>query len=139
MTQPKDGPEVSATLESIEVSLPAMLIDIGHRYRHDITALELYEATRGAWHVGSRRSGARYALAVSDNVVREVYEIDSWHRAGTTPYRVRVRPFVSFSVEGRWEFLGSLAPQEIRAAYKLQSVAKYLVSAHTNSITYLNC
>lgn len=137
MTQSEDGTLATGAPACIEVSLPAMLIDIGHRYRHDITALELYEATRGAWHVGSRRSGARYALAVSDNVVREVYEIDSWHRAGTTPYRVR--PFVSFSVEGRWEFLGRLAPQEIRATYKLQSVAKYLVNAHTNSITYLNC
>lgn len=137
MTHSHDGAAVPASLPAVEVVLPAMLIDIGHRYRHDITALELYEATRGAWRVGSRRSGARYAFAVAGGVVHEVYEIDSWHRAGTTPYRVR--PFVSFSVEGRWEFLGRLAPAQIRDSYKLKSVAKYLLVAHANSITYVNC
>lgn len=122
---------------AIEVDIPVVLIDIGHRYRSDISPLELYEATRGAWRVGARRNGAVYAFAVSGNVVHEVYEIDSWHRAGTTPYRVR--PFVSFSVEGRWEFLGKLAENALRLQYKSRSVAKYLVNAQPNSVTYINC
>ncbi|MFA6178673.1 MAG: hypothetical protein WC696_03565 [Candidatus Methylopumilus sp.] len=123
--------------ESINVDVPAMLFDIQQRYRTGITALELYEATRGAWHVGSRRENARYAFAVSEGVVREVYEIHSWHRAGTTPYRIK--PFANFPVDGRWEFIGKPAAEVLRTKYKGSSVVKYFNKSQQNHVAYANC
>ncbi|HSH73340.1 MAG TPA: hypothetical protein VK974_09810 [Methylophilaceae bacterium] len=123
--------------KAIIIDVPVMLIDIQLRYYEGITALELYEVTRGAWRVGSRREGVRYAFAVAGNVIREVYEIDGWYRAGTTPYRIK--PFESFIVDGRWEFIGSLAPAEIRSKFKGHSVAGYFNKGQQNQVAYANC
>jgi hypothetical protein len=49
----------------------------------------LYEATRGVWKIGPRRAKARYALAVYQGVVQEVYEILNWDPAWTSPYSNR--------------------------------------------------
>ncbi len=40
-----------------------------------MTPAELYDATRASWKVGARRESAKYALAVFEGIVREVYEI----------------------------------------------------------------
>ena len=68
---------------------PVLLIRVNKLYRHNMTPLELQEATRGIWRVGPRRSGAKYALALFEGVVREVYEIQDWHPACTLPYSTR--------------------------------------------------
>ncbi len=60
------------------------LIRINQLFRPGMSSDELYEATRGIWKVGSRRSGAKFALAVFRGVVWEVYEIGAWYAAGTT-------------------------------------------------------
>ena len=73
---------------------------------------ELYEATRGIWKVGGRRTAARYAFAIFDAVVREVYEINAWNPAGSTRYQTRSNEEVT--KPGRWEFVGSRAPQKVR-------------------------
>lgn len=131
-----DMASVSAITTGVEE--PVILIDIQQRYFAGITALELYEATRGAWHIGIRREAAKYAFAVSDYMVREVYEIHSWHRAGTTPYRLK--PFVSFAVEGRWEFIGRPAREALRTKYLNMNAAQYFTKVQQqHHIAYINC
>lgn len=98
---------------------------------------ELYEATRGVWKVGPRREEAKYALAVHDGIVREVYEITEWQPAGTTPYSTRNED--ELPLEGRWEFVGGLAAPEIRQAYIGASVSDYFQRGQQNPITYVNC
>ena len=71
----------------VAVDHPAILVRINQLYRHGMTAEELYEATRGVWKLGPRRSGAKFALADFESVVREVYEIQSWHRPAPPPTR----------------------------------------------------
>jgi hypothetical protein len=61
---------------AVQVRLPALLIPINLLYRHDMTPLELYEATRGTCKLGERRKGARYAFAAFEGVVRDVYETE---------------------------------------------------------------
>jgi len=83
----------------------------------------LYEATRGIWAIGTeRRERARYAMAVHAGLVREVYEIGSWHRAGSTPYETRDAADVSDDTGRKWEFVGRLAAPAIRDKYLLRSV-----------------
>ena len=79
---------------------PVLLIRINRRYRHGMSDRELYEATRGVWKLGPRRNGAKLALAVFEGVVREVFEIQNWHPAGTTSYQTRT----DIRSLDRWEF-----------------------------------
>ena len=122
---------------TVDVADPAVLIRIRQEYRPGMSAEELYEATRGVWVMGPRRERARYAMAVYDGIVQAVYEIDAWHRAGTTEYRHRPREEVV--VPGRWEFTGRPAPETVWARYVGRSVAATWTRGAANPITYVNC
>jgi hypothetical protein len=121
---------------TVEVTEPAVMIRINQMYSSSLSTLALYEATRGVWVIGERRNNVTYALAVSNGVVREVYAIHSWHRAGTTEYTTRTKEDVDH--EGRWEFLGEVAPSAIRNKYLNRSVAHYFRRGAANPITYVN-
>ena len=113
----------------ITVSEPAILIIINRLYRRGMPANELYEATRGYWKVGERRNMARYALAIYNGIVQQVYRIDRWHKA--TVGRA------GEPLNNRWYFDGE-------AATELQhlvrgSVRKYLTLGSQNPVRYVNC
>lgn len=116
----------------VEVLDPALLIRINRLYRHNMSAEELYEVTRGIWKIGPRREAARLALAVFEGVVREVYEIERWHPAGSTPYRFRER----MEQAGRWEFTGTVAPDPVRSQYRGGSVTAYFKKGLRAPIVY---
>ncbi len=89
-----------------------LLLNISQSYKADITENELYEATRGIWRVGNRAKTIKYAVAVADGVIREVYEIESWQEAGTDEYQTR--PYLNkenLSKKSRIkkEFVGTVA------------------------------
>jgi hypothetical protein len=116
---------------------PTVLIRINRRYRHRMSPRELYEATRGVWKVNPERaSKAKYALAVFEGVVREVYEIEKWNRAGTTPYKTRSREDVD--APGRWEFVGKKADESVRGRYLDHSVSRYLKKGVQTPVLYVN-
>jgi hypothetical protein len=121
----------------VEVEVPALLIRINRLYRHDMTAEELYEATRGVWKLGPRRSKAKYAFAVFEGVVREVYEIESWHAAATTAYATRDAS--QLTTKDRYEFLGRVADAAIRDVYAGGSVAKEFRKGQQSPVVYVNC
>ncbi len=115
---------------------PVLLIRINKLYRHGMSATELYEATRGVWKVGERRQKAKYAFAVFEGVVREVYEIHSWHPPGSQHYETRSADDVT--LKGRWEFKGQVAADEVRNKYVDRSVKEYLSPKAQNPIAYVN-
>lgn len=119
-----------------EVLVPALLIRINRLYRHGMSGVELYEATRGTWKLGQRRVGARYAFAVFEGLVREVYEFETWHRAGSTPYSTRDATKLKLD---RWEFTAQVAPDEIRSDYVGRSVASYFRKGQQTPTVYVNC
>lgn len=123
--------------KSVVVTDPTLLIRINRLYQHGMSAVALYEATRGVWRVGSRREGAKYALAVFEGVVREIYVIETWHPAATTAYSTRDRG--DMSTEGRWEFTGRIAPVEVRNRYFGKSVAAYFKRGQQSPVVYVNC
>jgi len=120
----------------VEVSVPALLIRINRLYRHSMNEHELYEATRGTWKLGPRRNGARYAFAVFEGVVREVYEIKEWHPAATTPYTTRDATTLS---RDRWEFTGQVADAQIRDEYVGRSVVAYFSQGQQSPTSYVKC
>ena len=121
----------------VDITDPAILIRIQRAYRHGMPADALYEATRGVWRIGPRRSAAKYAMAVFDGIIREVYEIDEWHPAASTPYMVR--PLHEVQRAGRWEFTGRLALDDVRQHYIGKSVASRWERGAANPITYVHC
>ncbi len=66
--------------QPVRVREPAILIRINELYRPNMTPSELYDATRASWKLGPKRERARYAFAVFEGIVREVYEVKSWLR-----------------------------------------------------------
>jgi len=120
----------------VDIDDPVLLIRINKLYRHGMSATELYEATRGVWKLGERREKAEFAFAVFEGVVREVYEIHSWHPAGAQHYESRSADDVT--LKGRWEFRGQVASDKIRSKYVDRSVKKYLPPKAQNPIAYVN-
>ncbi len=108
------------TAKPTTVRHKAILITINKLYRSDMNSEELYEATRGIWRVSKIRvKRAEIALAVYQGIVREVYRIHKWHRAGTLPYQTRDTE--GFKNSGRWEFEGRVA-FDIRDEYVGNSI-----------------
>lgn len=103
--------------QSVDVTDPVLLIRINRQFKYGMSTESLYECTRGIWVIGERRNRARYAMPVYAGIVREVYEIESWHRAGTTPYATRPQMEFAKQQGKRWEFVGRVAPESIRSRY----------------------
>ncbi len=90
-----------------------LLFRIDKSYEEVVTAKGLYEATRGTWRISINRAETiKYAIAVAGGEVKEVYEIDSWHIAGTTKYETR--PYLNKKNPKRKEFIGRVAKGDIR-------------------------
>lgn len=109
-----------------------LLIRINHSYRVGMSALELYESTRGVWKVGPDRNLVRYALAIYQGVVQEVYCIKAWFEAGSTFYGTRE----DLEDDDRWEFVGAVADDEVRNRYLFHSVREFLPDGAQNPIAY---
>lgn len=120
----------------VQIDDPVLLIRINQLYRYGLTDQELYEVTRGVWVLSKRREGVRYALAVFRGVVREVYRVESWSPAGTTPYLTR--PLEDVQVPGRWEFTGTLAKLDIREKYLGKNVSANFAGSSQNPVKYVN-
>ena len=95
---------------------------INREFRYGMSDQALYEATRGIRVIGERRNRARLAMAVFAGIIREVYEIESWHHAGSTPYQTRDAKDLAKQRRKRWEFVGHLAPEPVCDRYCGRSV-----------------
>jgi hypothetical protein len=125
----KTTDEISAMYEPQELvtSEAVILININKLYRRDMTATELYEATRKSWVLGSRREQAKYAIATYQGLTREVYEIENWY------------PIEANNKDTRWGFNGILAENKIREVLRYKSITSFFRKGAANPIRYLNC
>ena len=110
------------------------LIRISKLYRDDMSDLELYECTRGYWkRTIESISDVKIALAIFDGVVKEVYAVDSWHKAGFLS--MQTMPTQYF--DDRVEFVGKVAGQNIRNKYKGKSTSGLYQKGEANPIKVL--
>lgn len=101
---------------------PILTIRPNKLYKEGMSQEELYDISRGIWKISpSRISRIKFALVFYKGIVKEVFEIISWHPANTTPYKHFRRNF--YDTENRWEFVGKPAGKSIRD----QFVGKYMV------------
>jgi len=112
-----------------------LLININRTFRYGMPKIELYDATRSAWVVGDKRDRAKYALAVYQGMVQEVYEIKGWYPNNSTMNsRKPEEPNVD---NERWEFVGRIAEPLVRSRYLYKDVSEHV--GGQNPIRYLNC
>lgn len=120
--------------KTIDVTDPALLIRINRQFKYGMSPEALYESTRGIWVIGERRNRAKYAMAVYAGIIREVYEIKSWHRAGTTRYLTRDQSELAKQENKRWEFIGHVASETERSRYVGGSVAHLFLAGQQSPI-----
>jgi len=123
--------------EDVNITHAAILINISQLYRYGMSAIDLYDATRSAWKLGPRRMKAEYAFSVYGSNVRAVYSIAAWVPAGSTMLTREHSDMTKLS--GRFEFVGTLAPQSIQRKYVGKSVRRYFTQGSQNPIKYVNC
>ena len=99
-----------------------------------MNAHELYEATRGVWRLSLRRYKAKYAMAVYQGIVKEVYRIDRWVPAGYSEYTTRIPE--ELKKRGRWEFEGKVE-KKLFKKYVGKSVRKYFRNRVT--VRFVGC
>jgi len=130
--------EVSALIssEDVEVDDPVVLILINKTFYYGMDDLHLYEITRGLWNRFPKNyKSAKYALAVYEGVIQEVYDIAGWFKANSTEYFKR--EFES-KAEDRFEFVGRIADESIRNKYKHKSIANTVGRSYGWSTKWLN-
>jgi hypothetical protein len=111
----------------------AILIRINQLFRYDMTAIELYDATRTAWRLNPAAAAGRLAMPVFDRVIQEVYEVARWLPAGST-LNTRGR----FRTKQRFEFVGQIAPAKVRDRYLYKSVDGQHLPGNQNPIRYVD-
>ena len=129
--------------QSVEIFEPAILIRISQAFRYSMSEIELYDYTRGQWRLNPENAKkAKFAFGIYEGIVQEVYEILDWYEAGKT-YSVRqlnenIKRKEEEGLDGRYEFIGNIAPEPIRNRYKYKSVAHYFQKGNSNPILYVN-
>ena len=116
-----------------DISDDIVIIKINKSYNPNMTALELYDVTRGCW---KRKidsvSSAKYALATVYGEVVEVYKIDYW-----VPAPALKRETIPFDAEvekGRIGFFGTVAEQKVREKFIGKSVKNFFKQGEVNPV-----
>ncbi|PYS72802.1 MAG: hypothetical protein DMF69_06605 [Acidobacteria bacterium] len=123
---------------------PVIAICIDEQFPYCVTAADLYTSTRGLWHLGQERAEhAKYAFAVYEGEIKEVYEIERWLPATkvfSDFWIARLarqgRTIHADEHTGTYEFIGHPAPEDIRKKYVGHKLPK---RHHGNPIMYFNC
>ena len=124
-------------LDPDEITDNIMFIRINKRYRNDMTPMEIYEATRGYWKLKLENAKkVDYVLSVYDGMVLEVYEVAEWFPALST-YMDRPGKTSPEELQGRYEFVGKIADDDIRKRYADKSVSDFFKFGEANPIKYI--
>jgi uncharacterized protein len=136
---------IDETVPTLTASIdePVVAININRQYPRAKNADDLYQATRSMWRLNRERAGrARYAFAVYQGEIKEVYEIERWMPAtkATRQYWREKEHSQGDDFkethEGRSEFIGDVAPEAIRKKYGGKRMP---VRHYQNPIRYFNC
>ena len=107
-----------------DITEDVVIIKINRSYYPGISALELYDITRGCWRrkIESVES-AKYALATYNGEVVEVYKINYW-----CPASELHREMFAYNPEIHWNrigFFGSVADKAVREKFVGKSVKNF--------------
>ena len=85
--------------------IKAVCFKINRAWRRNMSALELYEMTRGNWRLSLARAGdAEFGIGLTDGVIRSIYKIHSWEKVPErSPERYR---FIGYKIDEMKRYLG---------------------------------
>jgi len=112
-----------------------ILIKLSKTFRYNMPPVELYDNTRGIWHIAEhRRKSALYAFAIYDGIIQETYKILDWFEGGSTASfgRIDIERWKKYQ---RWEFVGNIS-DKMREKYLYKSVDHYYPKNAQNPIRY---
>jgi hypothetical protein len=110
--------------EEADITDPVIIININQKYKRGMSSEQIYEATRLAWVVNkSRAEKAKYVLATFRGIVKEVFFVHWWKPS---------------EYEGKMEFDGEVASDEVSQKYRNKSVIHYAKTGAQNPIKYVN-
>lgn len=126
-------------LSKEDIDDDVLLIRINQNYRNDLKPHELYDITRGIWVINFERAKSmKYAFAVYDGLIMEVYTIACWLPAGTSySYRIEKLDELEDGLQKRYEFIGNIAPDKIRDKYVNKNVSDLFKTGNRNPIMYI--
>jgi hypothetical protein len=106
-------------MDAADITDRVILLKPTKLYRPGMSAVHLYDITRGVWRVDEQKARrASLAFTVIDGNVVEVYTIDDWHNANTTPYRSGRQDQALPKYVTRFEFTGRVVPPgDVRRKY----------------------
>lgn len=125
---------MASSLRREDITEDVIAIKINGSFRQGMSAPALYDATRGYWRVAPQKAArARYAFSVYQGVIQEVYKVEGWLPAGSTP-----RPTLASAEApaGRYEFVGCPAEGPIRAKYVGKSLCGLYRRGEANPVKY---
>lgn len=111
--------------ESLDVDdfkdCPAIMFRLNRLYRKEMTPVELYDITRHQWRINlSIAEKCKYAMAVYEGRILEIYEIESWFDAGRT-FLLRKESSIDTT---RKEFVGRICKdKKIRKRFLGKSIS----------------
>ena len=122
--------------EPAKITEPVLLIKLTDSFRYNMSAVELYDYTRGIWIVGKlRREQVKYVFCVYDNIVQETYKVLEWFKAGSTFSSRKDAESWKIHKDKRWEFVGRIS-HGMRKKYRYKSVDHYWKQGNRNPIRY---
>jgi hypothetical protein len=127
-----------------QITDPVVAICINQQFEYCLNGAELYNCTRGLWRLNRKRAeNARYALAVFQGEIKEVYEIERWVPASQDRRDFWIQRLKSqgriinpLEHEGRSDFIGRVASDNVREKYVGKTMP---VRQGQNPIHYFNC
>ena len=117
------------TLEEEDITDNVILLKIKQYYREGMSPRELYDVTRGYWIVAPENAEqVKYAFAVYNGIVREVYKVEHWFPALSTftdrPDVAGQKPKKKKTI--KYEFVGRIADEKIRMKYRGKCVKELM-------------
>jgi hypothetical protein len=129
---------VDLNLSEIQHSL--LLIKIDRRWKQeslsqDLDLDTLYDSVFGYWRINPAKAEGRLVAAVAKGIIREIYCVSAWSRAGKAYGEHRtLRQATDYA---RWEFEGAPAPDSVRKLYVGRSVTPWFSAGAQTPIMYL--
>lgn len=125
------------TVESIDENVIIFRIT---KYQLGMSATEIYDLTRRCWKVNVEKARkADLAFAVYKGIVLEVYRIAEWVPGHSTYNSIPVSDEIKRrdEQEGRWEFVGHVAEDNLREKYVEKNVSGFFKRGNQHPFIYI--
>jgi len=111
-------------------------VDLNNEEFDKLSQDELYDGYRGIWRISKNKvDDLKYAFAIHNNIIKNVYLIDAWHNGNTTEYKTRKINPNDPKIKERVEFTGKIAFDMQHFVGK--DVSSYYSRGEANPIKYM--